>query len=553
MKCRIHLDGQDIFVEVDWMTGHRMEETAQNLVIRAFGRHNITLHIDVRYALANQRLACILGNKIPADDGCMHGDEKILQNDMSDDDNTISVSFEVWDRDIISFDDQCDISRNGKACDITYSLEEGTWSGDDALGDENGYGHCSGEEDGSAHKDEDDCEMWFDIKQNDYDGDGLTWWEEVNVYGTDPTEYTRNWLFMVYMDGDNNLESAAIEDINEMEEVGSTNLVNIVVQIDRTPGFDNTNGDWTGARRYYITHDNDLFTINSQLIQDLGEVNMGDPRTLIDFVSWATTYYNNANTHVLVLWNHGGGFAGVCWDYSSEGDYLTMAELKRALTFINTPIDIIGFDACLMQMIEVCYQIRGTGDIMVGSEEVESMYGWPYDDILTHLTANDQMTITDFAATIVADYIASYDVGSQGNDQDATLSAVRINNVVTQLTPAIDNFAQQLLSSLDQWQQQIKDARTYTETYLCWNYKDIFDFAFEVNQRVNDENVQGAAQNVMNAITNAVVAEGHLTGHPDSHGLAIYLPTQAQYDMAYENLDFAVDTNWDEFLRAIGA
>jgi len=42
------------------MTGHRMEETAQNLVIRAFGRHNITLHID---------------------DGCMGGGEAITMTD----------------------------------------------------------------------------------------------------------------------------------------------------------------------------------------------------------------------------------------------------------------------------------------------------------------------------------------------------------------------------------------------------------------------------------------------------------------------------------------
>jgi len=48
-------------------------------------------------------------------------------------------------------------------------------------------GHSSGEEDGSTGTDEDDCEIWFDIRQNDYDGDGLTWWEEVNVYGMDPT------------------------------------------------------------------------------------------------------------------------------------------------------------------------------------------------------------------------------------------------------------------------------------------------------------------------------------------------------------------------------
>jgi len=43
----MHPDGQDIFGEVDWMEGHRMEERPRNLVIRALGRHDITLHIDV--------------------------------------------------------------------------------------------------------------------------------------------------------------------------------------------------------------------------------------------------------------------------------------------------------------------------------------------------------------------------------------------------------------------------------------------------------------------------------------------------------------------------
>ena len=38
---------------------------------------------------------------------------------------------------------------------------------------------------------------------------------------------------MVYMAGDNNLESAAMTDLKEMAKVGSTSAVNIVVQLDR--------------------------------------------------------------------------------------------------------------------------------------------------------------------------------------------------------------------------------------------------------------------------------------------------------------------------------
>ncbi len=33
---------------------------------------------------------------------------------------------------------------------------------------------------------EDDCEIWFDITQNDKDNDGLTYWEEINIFNTNP-------------------------------------------------------------------------------------------------------------------------------------------------------------------------------------------------------------------------------------------------------------------------------------------------------------------------------------------------------------------------------
>ncbi|GAJ04099.1 unnamed protein product, partial [marine sediment metagenome] len=57
-----------------------------------------------------------------------------------------------------------------------------------------------------------------------------------------------DWLFMVYLDADNNLESAGIDDLNEMEVAGSTDRVKIVVQMDRAErdwDDDTTNGNWT--------------------------------------------------------------------------------------------------------------------------------------------------------------------------------------------------------------------------------------------------------------------------------------------------------------------
>ena len=85
---------------------------------------------------------------------------------------SVSVQFQLWDRDT-EYDDLCDIDGtvNGKNLEVSYDLRYSTWTG---------------EEDGSTGSGEDDCEIWFEVYQNDYDNDGLTWWEEI-THGTNPT------------------------------------------------------------------------------------------------------------------------------------------------------------------------------------------------------------------------------------------------------------------------------------------------------------------------------------------------------------------------------
>ena len=91
------------------------------------------------------------------------------------------------------------------------------------------------------------------------------------------------------------------------KQVGSTSDVNIIVQMDRAPGYDNSNGNWTGTKRYRVTKDANTNTISSTAIQDLGEVNMGDPNSLTSFIQWASNAYPATN-YALVLWDHGGGW-----------------------------------------------------------------------------------------------------------------------------------------------------------------------------------------------------------------------------------------------------
>ena len=107
-----------------------------------------------------------------------------------------------------------------------------------------------------------------------------------------PDPNQQKWLVMLYQDADDEiLEQDIFFDANEAEYAGSSDRVMIVSQLDRFAGAFEGDGDWSSARRFYFTPDDDLNGIASQQIEDLGEANMGDPATLINFATWAIGAY----------------------------------------------------------------------------------------------------------------------------------------------------------------------------------------------------------------------------------------------------------------------
>ena len=353
------------------------------------------------------------------------------------------------------------------------------------------------------------------------------------------------WTIMVYLDGDNNLQDLAWLDLGEMESVGSTDEVNIVVQLD---SYSNP-----GTYRYYVTGVQQGSTFpyySADIVQTLPEQNMADPTVLANFLNWATTNYP-AEHYLLVLWNHGGGWRdkdtlpkGVIWDDTS-GDFMTMIELVQGLEGASEQIDIIGFDACLMQMAEVAYEIGNSltnpPNYSIASQELEWDYGWPYDDILSHLTTSPAMDEATLCETVVNDYIN--DCGTP-----ATLSVLHLSSeVAVNSINTINNFAIALMNSA--YSSEIATARSSAQSYIYYpEYKDLYDFAQIIYNNVPD--CQTQAQAVMDLINTLVIAEAHVGSEVvNSHGLSIFLPdSPSGYDGNYDSLQFAIDTQWDEFL-----
>jgi len=376
-----------------------------------------------------------------------------------------------------------------------------------------------------------------------------------------PIDETAEWTVMVYLDADNNLESAGIDDINEMEMVGSTSEVNIVVQVDRVPysvlassnqGYadDTSNGNWTTTRRYYITQDFDPILINSPLKIDLVELNMGDPQTLVDFASWAAINYP-AKKYLLVIWNHGGGFRSlnlakdIAWDDTNGGDKITMPELEDALSMISAQIgkniDLVGMDACLMAMTEVAYQIKDYADILVTSEESEPEGGWPYDTILSQLTSNPSLTPTQLATNIVDDYIFTYPTTY------VTQSAIDLSYMDT-LTGQLSNLAFGIMSDFSTPKYQYILAAASSQHYSDYDFIDLYDLCNNIFDHSNSLEIKNMAIIIQQTLNSAVIKSGYSgVGVSRSRGLSIYFPYY-YYDSYYNNTNFAQDTKWDEML-----
>ncbi len=382
------------------------------------------------------------------------------------------------------------------------------------------------------------------------------------------------WTVIVYSDADDEvLEDSIWFDVNEMELVGSTNDVNIVVQLDRYVGAFSGDGDWTSARRIYVTQDDDLNAIHSPVLMDLGEVDMGDPQTLVDFVTWAVQNFP-AEKYALVMSDHGGGWTGGFSDASSRSK-LSIPEIAEALGQVrqNTGLErfeLFGFDACLMAQIEVFGSFYPFTNYIVASEEVIPAYGWAYAAWLASLVQDPSMDGSDLAQTIVSTYIVGdiYLTGGRFTTEQiaeeettTTLSAVESARV----PDMIDAMNRLIAAMADIDQSLVSEARTYTRSFYpifgedaSPSYFDLGHFSQVLTTMAGDPDVEQAATQLQAAISAAIIAEKHGTTMSGSNGVSFYFPDSDIYAFtelsgnvpAYGEslLGFLQMSSWDEFM-----
>jgi hypothetical protein len=401
-----------------------------------------------------------------------------------------------------------------------------------------------------------------------------------------------SWTVLVYIEGDNNLEGDALADIQEMEIAGSSDAVNIVVQIDRAEDYSAADGDWTEARRYLVQKnpnmtdvfqiidekfgDTDTATLGTKHLQSLGETNNGDPQTLIDFALWGVETYP-AEKYALVLWNHGGtwigGFGGD--DSTDDHDNMNIPELDQALSVIvnqmGQKFEFIGFDTCLMGGYEIFSFLSNYANYGAASEELEPGFGWYYSPVVEALINNPSINGGAMAETIVTGYMSFYDdlftdyaatswydLSGQPYGQTAVdfSKMGALNSAMSQFTSiAINNMDSELVSA-------IGDARNNVQMFMqvepdeanYYGSTDLMHFMELLQRFSTNVDVNAAAQAVINAIDDLVILH-QATAMPGARGVSIYFPANQRFyteiglDTRYA-AEVPYMSEWTNFLEA---
>lgn len=372
----------------------------------------------------------------------------------------------------------------------------------------------------------------------------------------------REWTFLVFLNGHNNLDSFGLPNVRDMEKVGSTEKVNVVVQ-------------WASMRfsktkRIFVNKQTNSGSsqLASTVVEELPTVDMGDYRKLVEFIKWGVQKYP-AKRYFVNVWNHGGGWhvnpnamtrailhpTDISWD-DRTGNVITTEQLGQAMAevsqFLGRKLDLYGSDACLMAMAEVAAEMSNSVEASVGSQDVEPGAGWPYDKFLAKWNQLADQSPLEVGKALVQTYVASYTGGSNGT-QDVTLSVFDLTKMA-QFNDATRAFGAALTKVPAASMQKVLRHARASQAFTYTDYVDVVDFAnrlagdAEFRAMTEIADVKSAAQ----AFTTYNEASRWFKG---AYGLSIWLPTDSytrrQYAARYTGLAFDKATTWSQFLAAM--
>ncbi|MBI4878870.1 MAG: hypothetical protein HY812_04310 [Planctomycetes bacterium] len=334
-----------------------------------------------------------------------------------------------------------------------------------------------------------------------------------------------------------------------------------------------------------------------RVLEKWGEIDTGDPETLIRFFARALVSHRPEALRALGFWDHGSGvfdeqdpdetvvarglarvprqrrsrslparrlfLAGrrAMLHDDTNGGVLTNLEARNVLDVAfqragrQDKVELIFSDTCLNGMIEVLAELQDFARVVVASEDLEPGDGYDYHEWLARMSAAPPQEAEAWAAQAVEAFRAGYQ--HRPEEHPCTLGAFRTEQEVTRAFAELVRCARGLgragFAMLD-------GARRAAQSFADHDTYDLRDFLERVKIAAGAaqpalRDAAGAGVRAFDAARVASVALGESVSR--SHGLAFWFPSSRhaleQDRSTYSRLLFNRATQWVDYLEGARA
>lgn len=325
-------------------------------------------------------------------------------------------------------------------------------------------------------------------------------------------------------------DGAASLDIEEMVFSEMSDNISVVVQTGGARRWSNTFINPNKTQRFLIK--NGTF----EEVSNLPLQRSTDPETLAEFMRFCEENYKSDHT-ILVLWDHGGGPFGYGQDSIFGGEIMSLKDVRTALEEVytpnedNPPIDIIGYDACLMSCLEVTHSLNGFASYYVLSEESEPGEGWDYYEWINKMSENPGMSPAAVAQTIAdtyTDFYITQKINAKGlfANYEVTFSVIDAKKAEELYDAYCELTKHQLIDSIsdisvlaDIGRCCEKSTHVAAESYTVYNLVDLGNYVDYMVDSYPEE-----CSKIDGLIDEAVLYHRENGSLSDTEGISVYIP-----------------------------
>lgn len=261
---------------------------------------------------------------------------------------------------------------------------------------------------------------------------------------------------------------------------------------------------------------------NVKLLEKLpSDTCMSEPETLESFLKWANKTYPS-DRKMLFFWDHGGGLSGFGVDAINPRKgrrLLSMDEISGALKASGEKYDVIAFDACFMQTMEVGLCLEPYADYLLASEESEPNSGMYYTAAFSRLAKDPSLATLNFGAMMCSSFDQSLVLMDNVMQAGATMSMTDLRYM-----PMVSETFVRYLQGLDR--QFISDHSSFIEmsTARSKSYEFQMDDQIDLIDFINYCDMSSAEKQTMIRKINKAILVRNAGSANHINGLACYMP-----------------------------